>query len=105
MAAADMFYQMDSHTNKHSVAVFLMVLFLIVDSLANPVLFDPCPDNGMRKPPRFGKRTPQVEPCVRGPDRRNAREDRTFPKGIRYEVLAAMIDRLKSQLNSEYNDI
>ena len=92
---------MESHLNKQSVAVFLIVLFLIVDSLANPVLFDPCPDNGMRKPPRFGKRNPEVEPCVRGPVRRNIREDKTVPKVVRYAIIDAIIDRLKSQLNSE----
>ena len=93
---------MDSNTSKLSL-VCLVVLFLIIDSMANPVLFDPCPDNGMRKPPRFGKRNPEIEPCVRGPVRRAIKEDRTLPKSIRYAIIDAMIDRLKSQVNSDYN--
>ena len=95
---------MDIHNNKQSLVTFLIVLLLIVNSLANPVVLNPCPDNGMRKPPRFGKRDPEVEPCVRGPVRRNIRGDNTVPKAAKYAIFDAIIDRLKSQLNSEYNE-
>ena len=85
---------------------FLLALALIVDAMSSPVLFDPCPDNGMRKPPRFGKRTVQIDPCVRGPVRRTVKQESQAPlsRPLQLAILDAIITRLKNQANAEYNE-
>ncbi|CAG2175884.1 unnamed protein product [Oppiella nova] len=94
---------MDSNMRRVSV-VCILVLFLLVDVMGSPLSLDPCPDNGMRKPPRFGKRDPNVDPCVRGPVRRNIREDKSMVRPMRYTLMDAIIERLKSQLSADYNE-
>lgn len=84
--------------------ILLIFILFIMECLANP-LFDPCPNSGMRKPPRFGKRDHQIliDPCLREPERRNGRKhDNHSQKSLReYRIIDALIERMRSFVESD----
>ncbi len=86
--------------------ICLITMLVVIESIRSQYQDPDCPDNGMRKPPRFGKRGSQTllhysgSPCVRGPVRRTINGP---PKKIKYPFIDALIDRIRAS-NSDYNE-
>lgn len=93
--------------DRHKFSVLCFVFFLLIESMTSQYQDPDCPDNGMRKPPRFGKRGPQTllhysgSPCVRGPSRRAINGP---PKRIRDPLIDAFFNRIKNNLELNENE-